>query len=116
MTINVQAEGVEMTPALKQYAEEKISGLDKFFDNIQGADVHIGMQSHHHLKGKIYYAHVNLSVPGKVMRVEKDAEDLYKAIDKVRDHFKVEFEKLKGKMRQKDREEIRGHKAYHLDE
>lgn len=116
MTINVQAEGVEMTPALKEYAEEKIAGLDKFFDNIQGADVHIGLSSQHHQKGKIYYAHVNLAVPGRVMRVEKDAEDLYKAIDKVRDHFKVELEKIKGKMRNKDRDMIREQKGYHLDE
>ena len=112
MNINIQAQGTELTPALREHAEEKIGSLEKFFDNIVKADVDIGLDSQHHNKGKVFYAHVNLFLPGKTLRVEKDAEDLYKAIDKVKDHFKVELEKIKGKMRDKDREQIRSQKEY----
>ena len=83
-----------------------------FFDNIIHIDADVGMRSTHHNKGKIYYAEVNVQIPGKLVRVEKDAEDLYKAIDKVKDHMKVELEKVKGKMRHKDKEELRGQKEY----
>lgn len=113
MTINIQATGVEMTDAIKQYVEDKVSSFETFFDNIIKVDVDVGMRSHHHNKGKIYYAEVNVHVPSKnLIRVTKDAEDLYKAIDKVKDHMKVELEKLKGKMRSIDREELRDQKEY----
>ncbi len=112
MIINIHGTGIELTTAIKQYAEEKISGLTKFFDNIRQADIDIGLRSHHHNKGKIFYAEVNLHVPGELVRVEKDSEDLYKAIDKVKDHLKVDLEKRKEKMRTKDKKGIRAQKEY----
>ncbi|PIZ95312.1 MAG: ribosomal subunit interface protein [Candidatus Magasanikbacteria bacterium CG_4_10_14_0_2_um_filter_37_12] len=112
MLIITQATGVDMTDAIKEYVEEKIGGLEKYFDNIQKAEVDVGMHSHHHQKGKVYYAELNLYVPGKMIRMVKEAEDLYKAIDKVKDHMKVELEKLKGKMRDKDKKVLRDQKCY----
>lgn len=112
MKINTHGTGIELTEAIRGYAEEKIESLTKFFDNIQSADIDVGMDSHHHLKGKVYYAEVNLSVPGKVIRVVKQSEDLYKAIDKVKDHLKVELEKMKEKKRSKDKKTLRGEKEY----
>lgn len=112
MTITLHATGMELTDALKQYADEKFSGLVKYFDNIQKAEVDMGMRTHHHQKGQIYYCEVNLHIPGKVVRVEKDAEDLYKAIDKVKDHLKVELQDAKERMRDRDRDEVRHQKEY----
>ena len=112
MNINIQAKGVDMTDAIKQYVEEKAGDLERYFDNIQGVDVIVGMDSSHNNKGKIYFAEFNVQVPGKNMNMKKEAEDLYKAIDKVKDHLKVEFEKMKGKMRAKDKEELRDVKGY----
>lgn len=112
MKITIQGTGMELTEAIKQYAEEKAQSLEKYFDNIQQADIDVGMNSHHHNNGKIYYAEINLSVPGKLIRVVKESEDLYKAIDKVKDHLKVELEKMKGKMNEIDREGLRDQKGY----
>ena len=112
MMITIQVSGIDSTDAIKQYANDKVADLEKYFPNIQKIDVDVGMRSGHHLKGKIYYAECNVSVPGRLVRVSKDAEDLYKAIDKVRDHLKVELEKIKGKMRGVDRDEIRESKGY----
>jgi len=116
MIINIKGTGMDLTEPMKEYATEKIGGLVKYFDNIQNADIDIGMRSSHHNNGKIYFAEVNISIPGKLIRVEKDAEDLYKAIDKVKDHFKVELEKMKGKMRDKDKEVLREQKEYHPED
>ena len=112
MQIKIKGTGLELTEAIKNYAEEKIENLTKYFDNIQSADIDVGLNSHHHQKGKIYYAEVNLSVPGQLVRVSKECEDLYKAIDKVRDHLKVELEKMKEKMRSRDKKVLRGEKEY----
>lgn len=112
MKINIQGTGIDLTEPIKKYVEDKINGLTKFFDRIQSADVDVGMQSHHHQKGQVYYAEVNLSTPGKMIRVVKECEDLYKAIDKVKDHLKVELEKMKEKMRRKDKKVLREEKGY----
>ncbi|MBU0660843.1 ribosome-associated translation inhibitor RaiA [Patescibacteria group bacterium] len=112
MTINIKASNIDMTDALKQYAFDKADSLKKYFKNIQKIDVDFGMDSHHHQKGKIFQAQMNVFVPGKILSVSKKAEDLYKAIDKVKDHLKVELDELKGKMHQKDRKHIRESKGY----
>ncbi len=110
--ITIHATGMDMNETLRLYAEEKIRGLEKFFDNIQKAEIDMGLRNHHHQKGKIYYAEVNVHVPKRVMRIVKEAEDLYKAIDKVRDHYKVEFDRMKGKLRAKDKKILRENKIY----
>ena len=113
MVVTTQATGIDMTSAIKEYAEGKIFGLEKFFDNIQKAEIDVGRHSQHHNKGKVYYAEVNLHIPGKVVRVVKEAEDLYKAVDKVKDHLKIELQKMKEKMRAKNKKELRDQKEYH---
>lgn len=112
MIITIQATGIDLTDSIKEYATEKITSLGKFFDGIVAADIDIGMRGHHHQKGDVFYAEVNMSIPGHLLRVVKESNDLYKAIDKVRDHYKVEFEKIKGKMRGKDRDLIRDQRGY----
>jgi putative sigma-54 modulation protein len=47
--------------------------------------------------GKIYRAEANIDVPGELLRVDKTEEDLYKAIDKVKDHLEMVIKKYKGK-------------------
>jgi ribosomal subunit interface protein len=114
MQINIQATGMEMTDAINQYVREKMEGLTKFFDNIQQMDIDVGQTSTHHNKGKIYFAEVNVHVPGKIVRVVKESEDLYKAINKVKDHLKVELDEMKEKMRDKDQKGIRAQKGYEV--
>jgi ribosomal subunit interface protein len=112
MKINVQATGVDLTEALKRHATEKIESLEKFFDGIVMVNVDMGMKSQHHQKGKIFFAEANVHLPGKMVRVVKEANDLYKAVDKVKDHLKVELKKAKEKMRDKDKKMLRESKAY----
>ena len=111
MNVNIKVTGMDTTDAIKQYVEDKANDLLTYFDNIQGVDAIVGMESHHHNKGKIYYAEFNLQIPGKNINIKKNAEDLYKSIDKVKDHLKIELEKIKGKMNARDREEIRDQKG-----
>ena len=91
MTINITHRGAELTPAVKQYVEEKMESLQKYFDSIRHMDVEVGIINHHHQKGNIFECKAVVQVGGDVIRVEKDAEDLYKAIDKVKDHLRVEL-------------------------
>lgn len=102
MQINIKATKIELTPAIKDYVQTKMDMLEKYFGNIQPTDVHFEVElttSHHH-KGDIYRAEVNMSVPGELLRIERTEDDLYKAIDKVKDHMKDVIIKYKEKRRE----------------
>ena len=116
MIITVHGTGIELTDAIREYIEEKVGALKKFLDadRVTKVEVDVGMRSQHHQKGKIFYAEMNLSHQGGMIRVEKDAEDLYKAIDKVKDHLKVELESLKEKRLSRDKKTIRENKGYSI--
>lgn len=114
MIITIHATGLELTEAIRTYTEEKIEALQKFMRGVTKIEVDLGIRSHHHNKGKIFFAEMNLSHPGGLLRVEKDAEDLYKAIDKVKDHLKVELDSLKEKKQSRDKEVIRNSKRYEI--
>jgi putative sigma-54 modulation protein len=88
MTINIYSVGMELTPALRQYVEEKFASLDKFASNIMQLDVHIGKETNHHQKGDIYTCSANVEIPGDLLKIERTAQDQYKAIDKVKDHLR----------------------------
>lgn len=98
MLITIKHKGMELTPAIRQYVEEKMQSLEKYFNGVWQIDVEVGYANHHHQKGNIYECKAVIQVAGEVMRIEKDAEDLYKAIDKVRDHLRVDLTKWKEKL------------------
>lgn len=87
MNINVRCVGIELTPALRQYVEDKMASLEKYLSTIVHIEVDLARQNHHH-KGDIYSCSAIVQIPGDVLKVEKVEQDLYKAIDKVKDHFR----------------------------
>lgn len=98
MTLNISHRGIELTPAIHDYVEEKMASLNKYSQDIQHIDVEVGLTSGHHQKGKIFECKANIQVAGKIIHLEKEAEDLYKAIDKVRDHLRAELSDLKKRL------------------
>jgi len=111
MKINLKATNFELTPAIREYVEEKIGGLEKF---IHGPDpglpagrqavqawVEIGLTTRHHQKGDIYRAEIQIRLPRveNGIRTESEQEDLYAAIDDARNEMKLELLKVKGKKR-----------------
>jgi len=99
MKISILGTNMDLTPALKDYVEEKIGGLDKFYDGILEARVDVGITTKHHQKGEIYRAEVNLEVPQKhVLRAESVKEDLYVAINEVKKDLQRQIKKFKAKL------------------
>ena len=115
MQIIITGKGIELTEAIKAYAEDKISGLDKFYDQILSAKVVVGKENNHHQKGDVFIAECKLDVPGKDLFAEKKEETLYKAIDKIRDYLESELKKFKAISREKvktARKDVRENKGY----
>ena len=60
-----------LSEIIKKVIEEKIATLDKFIpylDTSVEAFVEVALETRHHKKGNIYYAEVNIKVPGKIIR------------------------------------------------
>lgn len=105
MNINIRAVGMELTPAIRQYTEEKFESLEKFAHQMNQVDIVVGMETHHHQQGDVFLCSANIQIPGDVVKVERTAEDLYKAIDKVKDHLRETLSQLKEKQIDRRREE-----------
>ena len=100
MNINLKATNFELTPAIREYAEKKVNGLEKFIhrtDESVQAWVEIGRTTSHHLKGDVYRAEIQIHIPhyGKGVRAESVGETLNEAIDGAHDKIKLELEKVK---------------------
>lgn len=97
MKINIKSTKIELTDAIKDYVQEKMDMLDKNLGSIKvlNCDVEVGMTTNHHQKGEIFRTEVNLSLPGELLRIEKTEEDLYRAIDNVKDHLTMAIKKYK---------------------
>ena len=103
---SLKATNMELTPAIRQYVEEKLEYLDKLLPDNESivADVEVGKTTNHHNKGEIMRCEINLRVPGDLLRVEKTEKDLYKAIDKVKDHLAGIIKEWRGKQESKNRQ------------
>ncbi len=100
MNIKIKSTRLELTPAIRDYFQSKMDMVEKHLGEIKivNCDVEIEKAIGGQHKGEIFRAEVNLQVPGKLLRVEKTESDLYKAIDKVKDHLELVIRKHKEKI------------------
>ncbi len=104
MRLQIKAKNFELTPALTQFVEEKMGGLEKFLgrwdkDDAVVLDVEVSRTTNHHNKGDVFYAEANLQLPGNpLLRIEETNEDMHAAIDRVKDRLKKDLLRLKDKL------------------
>jgi len=106
MQIRIKATKLDMTDAIRDYCQKKMDMLDKYLGDripVINCDVEVEKTIGDQRKGDIFRAEVNLEVPREILRVERTEKDLYKAIDKVKEHMVMAIEKYKGKLIEKKR-------------
>lgn len=105
MKINIKSNKLELTAAIRDYFQNKMDMVEKYLGDIKviNCDVEIEKAVGGQNKGEIFRAEVNLQVPRQILRVEKTEKDLYKAIDKVKDHLELVIKKYKEKLLDKKR-------------
>lgn len=106
MQVQIKATKIDLTEELKNYVQEKMDMLEKYLGQVKATncDVEVGIFVGAQNSGEIYRCEVNLQVPGELLRVEKSAKELYKAIDKTKDHMKRSIKKYKEKRIDKKRQ------------
>ncbi|MBN2884507.1 ribosome-associated translation inhibitor RaiA [Patescibacteria group bacterium] len=105
MKINLKASNLELTIAISEYVQTKVDMLEKYLGDIQviNCDFEVAKSVGGQNKGEIYRAEINLQIPGDLLRVDKTETDLYKAIDKVKDHMEEMIISHKEKLRDQER-------------
>lgn len=94
MRIETYGQQLEVTPALREYVEEKLQRLDRHFDQPIEVRVQLGLRKPAH------HAAADLIVPGKTLHADADGVNMYAAIDLLAD--KLDRLILKHKEKQQD--------------
>ena len=94
MRIAIKATNLDLTPAVKKYAEEKIGNLEKYLDNAIEAKVELERDRKHNT-GAVFRAEVMIVLHGKVLRAEERSEDMYASIDMIVPKLREQISKLK---------------------
>ena len=100
MKINIKATGIELTQAISDYVYKKISSIEKYLDKSNTdiiAQVEVGRSTRHHKTGNIFRAEVHITGVGLDLYAVSEMEDLYAAIDVVKDEIVHNVVQSKGK-------------------
>ncbi len=98
MQIKEKFTNFERTQAISDYLAKRLSHLDKFIkDNSALCEVELGKTTNHHKSGDIFRAEINLKIKGKSFRAVSEKDDLYSAIDIVKDEMVNELHHHKDK-------------------
>lgn len=89
MQLRVQGVNFELTDDVREYAEKKVSRLEKFFQRIQKADVELVQE-----KAR-FKAEGTLRVPGHIIRAEMSGAGVYDVIDLLVDKLERQIQRYK---------------------
>lgn len=101
MNFNVRGENIEVTPALREYVEKKVSKLERYFTETPKANVYVNLKIYNDKTAKV---EVTIPMPNLVLRAEEVHEDMYAAIDLISDKLERQIRKHKTKINRKFRE------------
>ena len=107
MKINIQGLHTTLTPAIEAYTQKRISSLSKFIqhgtadassDESVVCNIDLVKTSAHHRSGDIFKAEAMLHTgSGKELYAVAEREDLYQAIDVLRDELERMLTSMKDK-------------------
>lgn len=100
MNINIKATNVELTTTINEYLNKKIATFDKLIDQKDESaalNVILAKITKHHQKGDIFKAEMNLHISGKIFQASSEEQDIFMAIDFVKDEMTRELRSYKDK-------------------
>lgn len=98
MNIIVKSHHVEITTALKDYADKKMSKLDHFNDHIQQITVNLQINAASSINDQQEASAIVLC-KGAVIKGRQISDDMYSSIDVLYDKLAIQLKKYKEKMK-----------------
>ena len=95
MRINFTARHYKPSKRLKEYAQNEVKRLEKYYDGIVDCDIILDYQK------DIQIAEVIINVYGSKLTVTEKTDDIYKSIDSAVSKLERQLKKYKGKHFQK---------------
>lgn len=92
MNFEFRGKNIEVTGALKDYAEKRLSKLEKYIDDVKAAQVTFS------LEGEKHKVEVTIPLNGVILRGEEATDDMYTSIDMVEEKLERQIEKHKTKL------------------
>lgn len=93
MDIQLTAKHLKVTPALRDYVQQKMSKAQKYFDHIVWGQAFLFVEKRSHKAEMVVHA------PGQTFRVLATAADLYSAIDLASDKIDAQLKKHKERVK-----------------
>jgi len=100
MIYNIRGQRVQVTDALRDYAEKKLSRLEKYFDPSITSEVNATLSV---TKGQ-HTVEVTIPISGMFLRAEERSDDMYASIDAVIDKLERQIRKHKTKVNRRVRQ------------
>ena len=97
MKFNIHGKKLEVTESIKNYIEEKIGRLDKYFENPEDITATVLIK----LRGNDQVVEATINANKFILRGEETNKDLYASIDKVSDKIERQIRKNKTRMHKK---------------
>jgi putative sigma-54 modulation protein len=85
---------LEITDAIRDYVEKKLSRLDRYQNGELMAKVVLSLAGSPHVE-KRAKAEIQQDLPGGLLRVEEEDQDLYAAIDRMVDRLETQLKRYK---------------------
>ena len=101
MRVTVIGKNIDVTPALKEIVERKISKLDRYFKPNVEARATLTVQKN----SQIF--EVTIPFNGVILRCEESTDDMYKSIDLVQAKLERQIRKQRTKLQRRSNESLR---------
>lgn len=101
MKLNIRGSKIEVTDAIKNYLESKLSKLDKYFEKTEDITANVVIRT----RGISQIIEVTIPIKKAVLRAEESNNDLYASIDFAVDKLERQIRKNKTKIKQKANKE-----------
>ena len=102
MRYNIRGSKVEVTSSIKEYIENKLGKLDKYFEDSNELTANVLIKE----SGVNYKLEVTIPIKGAILRAEVSNKDLYASIDLVVEKLERQIRKNKTRMHKYSKETI----------
>lgn len=101
MNIEITARHFDLTPELKEYIEDEVSGLTRYFENIISSEVILDVEKYRQT------AEVKIKVYNAALTGTGATDDMYASIEQAMDKVKAQLKKYKSRLKEKRPDKIK---------
>ncbi len=100
MKVRITARHFDLTEDLKQFAQQRVESLTRYYDNFIDLHLKLDVEKYRHT------ADLNATVHGNVLSCSAGSNDMYATVDEVVNKMESQVKKYKSRLQDKDQRTI----------